>query len=339
MEDEGSDDIEDTEEESDSDDDEEDDSDDSDDEKKDDDDDSDDWEAVEEGEETPQESKPEGPAEWQRFLMRNYENAFPIMYTIGALFVGLWLVNAMGILVSGVGGPIAFNGDAPHTESTVDADGFFSTSVIQPGEIYDCRDDVQVGGCKNSLTPFAGENGASSMPAGFYWDGILFMILGLAGLGGIGYLQMQIKAMRAEHRRKKSGDESENDEVDSTEEKDSDEDDGDDSDDDDDGDSDEDEEDDDSDDEEDDDSDDEEEDDSDDEEDDDDDSDEENDEDSEDGGEDGIEIGSRVGVEDEDGDWYGEVVEFDDDADTVIVKREDDGDEYEVEWDSLFQDD
>ena len=55
--------------------------------------------------------------------------------------------------------------------------------------------------------------------------------------------------------------------------------------------------------------------------------------------EDGIEIGSRVGVEDDDGDWYGEVIEFDDDADTVIVKREDDGDEYEVEWDSLFQDD
>ncbi|MFL2946680.1 MAG: hypothetical protein ACJZ4J_00730, partial [Candidatus Poseidoniales archaeon] len=282
----------------------------------------------------------EGPAEWQRFLMRNYENAFPIMYTIGALFIGLWLVNAMGILVSGVGGPIAFNGDAPHTETTVDADGFFSTSVIQPGEIYDCRDDVQVGGCKNSLTPFAGENGASSMPAGFYWDGILFMILGLAGLGGIGYLQMQIKAMRAEHRRKKSGDESENDEVDSTEEKDSDdevEDDNDDSDDDeeDDDDSDDDEEDDDSDDEEDD------NDDSDDDEEDDDDSDddEEDDDDSEDGGEDGIEIGSRVGVEDEDGDWYGEVVEFDDDADTVIVKREDDGDEYEVEWDSLFQDD
>jgi len=75
---------------------------------------------------------------------------------------------------------------------------------------------------------------------------------------------------------------------------------------------------------------------------DDDDSDEEEDEDDDDSDEeegDGIEIGSRVGVEDEDGDWYGEVVEFDDEADTVVVKREDDGDEYEVEWDALFQDD
>ena len=257
--------------------------------------------------------------------MRNYENAFPIMYTIGALFVGLWIVNAMGILVDGSGGPIAYNGDAPYTESTMDENGFFSTTVIQPGEIYDCRDDVQVGGCKNSLTPFAGVNGASSMPAGFHWDGILFMVLGLVGLGGIGYLQMQIKAMRAEHRRKKGGDESEDSEVDSSDENDAESDDTD---------SDEEdesqgddgsEEDGGSDEEEDDD-----EDDSDEEEDDDDDSDEE---------EDGIEIGSRVGVEDEDGDWYGEVVEFDDEADTVIVKREDDGDEYEVEWDSLFQDD
>ncbi len=51
-----------------------------------------------------------------------------------------------------------------------------------------------------------------------------------------------------------------------------------------------------------------------------------------------IEIGSPVGVEDEDGDWYGEVVEFDDDEDAVILKREDDGEEYVVDWDSLVQD-
>ena len=36
--------------------------------------------------------------------------------------------------------------------------------------------------CENSLTPFSGENGASSMPAGFYSDGIFMIILGVIGL-------------------------------------------------------------------------------------------------------------------------------------------------------------
>ena len=286
--------------------------------------DDDDWD---ENEPAVSEAKDEGPAQWQRFLMRNYENAFPVLYTIGALFVAIWLVNAMGILVDGSGGPIAFNGDSPHTEFTTDENGFVTTTVIQPGEIYDCSDEVQVDGCKNSLTPFAGENGASSMPAGFYWDGILFMILGLAGLGGIGYLQMQIKAMRAEHRRSKSSDSDdesdssesveEDEQSDDTEDEDVESEDG---------------------------SDDEEDDSDDDEDDSNDDDDEEedsndDDDDSNDDEDDGIEIGSRVGVEDEDGDWYGEVIEFDDDEDAVVVKREDDGEEYVVDWDALFQDD
>ena len=148
-------------------------------------------------------------------------------------------------------------------------------------------------------------------------------------MGGIGYLQMQIKGMRAEHRRKKRGENSEeSEEEDNSNDTDSDDDD-----------SDEEEGDDDSDEDEGSDDDDDDAGDSDDVEDDDgDDADEEEDDDDSDE-EDGIEIGSRVGVEAEEGDWYGEVVGFDDDADTVIVKREDDGDEYEVEWDALFQDD
>jgi hypothetical protein len=265
--------------------------------------DDDDADAEDDGDSEDEESdaapKSDGPPEWQRFLMRNYENAFPILYTLGAIFVGIWLVNAMGILVDGSGGPVAYNGVEPYNEFNSET---FETTTIQPGEIYDCRDDIQDGGCKNSLTPLAGENGASSMPAGFYWDGIMFMVLGLIGLGGIGYLQMQIKQMRDDHRRGKSessddGDGSDDDSEDESEDS-EDSEDSDDSDDEDDGDSD--------------------------------------DDDSDD---DGIEIGSRVGVEDEDGDWYGKVVEFDDDEDAVVVKREDDGEEYVVDWESLFQDD
>jgi len=260
------------------------------------------------------ESKPEGPAGWQRFLMRNYENVFPVLYTIGALFVGLWLVNAAGLIVDGSGGPIAYDGD-PISEISADTN-WVDEVTLDTGDIYPCDKDIQESGCKNSLTPFAGENGSLSMPAGFHWDGILFMVLGLCGLGVIAYLQMQIKQMRAEHRRKKSPENEENESTDSADEDSEDndaDDEGDDSDDD------ESEEDEDSGDDE-------------------SDDDEDSDDDESDDEEDGIDIGSRVGVEDEDGDWYGVVIEFDDDEDSLVVKREDDGEEYVVDWDSLFQD-
>ena len=297
------------------------DEDDSEDEEDDSDDDSNDEEAeddesdddVAEDDESSEDSAPasEGPAEWQRFLMRNYENAFPILYTVGAIFIGLWLVNAMGILVDGSGGPIAYDGSTTHQTSMVNDDGLFETTTIQPGEIYPCDKEIQQSGCKNSLTPFAGENGASSMPAGFYWDGILFMVLGFIGLGGIGYLQMQIKQMRDEHRRSKKS-ESSDDVVESDEDSDDDDLDDDDSDDDD-----------------------SDDDDSDDDDSDDDDSDDDDSDDDDQGDE--IEIGTHVGVDDGDDEWFGVVVEFDDDdEDVVIVKRDDDGEEYEVGWDSLF---
>ena len=57
---------------------------------------------------------------------------------------------------------------------------------------------------ENSLTPFAGEDGELSMPAGFYWDSILFIILGVVGLIGSLFTQLslvpawraRVKAMR-----------------------------------------------------------------------------------------------------------------------------------------------
>ena len=44
------------------------------------------------------------------------------------------------------------------------------------------------------------------MPAGFFWDGILLIIIGLAGMAGIGYLQMFINKLRVQYRRKKTKD-------------------------------------------------------------------------------------------------------------------------------------
>ena len=265
--------------------------------------------------------KREGPADWQRFMMRHYENVFPILYTVGVLFIGLWIVNALGVMnIDGSGGPVAYDGDSPHP---LGLDDDSNTIFLQPGEIYDCDATIQKTGCQNSLTPFAGE--ASSMPAGFYWDGIMFMVLGLLGLGGIGYLQMQIKGLRAEHRREKSEDDDDED-SDSDDDADEESDDDEDSDSDDDADEESDN--------------DEESDEADDSSEDDEDEEEESEE-AEDDGEEGtgIEIGTRVGVEDEDGDWFGVVTEFDEDEDGVVVKREDDDEEYLVEWDSLFLED
>jgi len=288
----------------------------------------------------------EGPAEWQRFLMQHFENIFPVFYLGVGIFILAFLLNAFGLFVDGSGGSVAFDGTTDAIYQ--DEDGAYVS--VSPGDIYPCDQSIQESNCKNSLTPFAGENGSNSMPAGFYWDGIFFMILGLAGMGGIFYLQMQIKAMRSEHRRQKRDDENDS-ESDSDEDASDDDDEGSDDDSDDEGsddDSDDEDSDDDSDDEgSDDDSDDEDsDDDSDDEDSDDDDSndddpsddDDSDDEDDDDEG-DGIEIGTRVGVEDEDGDWYGVVTEFDEDEDAVVVKRKDDDEEYVVDWDALFLDD
>jgi hypothetical protein len=246
------------------------------------------------------------------------------------LFIGLWIVNALGVMnIDGSGGPVAYDGDSRHQ---IGMDDDSNAIFLQPGEIYDCDATIQKTGCQNSLTPFAGE--ASSMPAGFYWDGIMFMVLGLLGLGGIFYLQRQIKGLRAEHRREKSeDDEAEEEKSDSDDDEDEKSKDDEESDEDDD----ESDEDDDASDEDDDASEDDEDEEEESEEADDDDAGDDAEDDGEEG--DGIEIGTRVGVEDEDGDWFGVVTEFDEDEDAVVVKREDDDEEYLVEWDSLFLED
>ena len=58
-------------------------------------------------------------------------------------------------------------------------------------QVYACDNEYQNGGCKNSLTPLAGE--ASSMPKGFYWDGILLMLLSISGMASSLFLHL-IKA-------------------------------------------------------------------------------------------------------------------------------------------------
>ena len=254
------------------------------------------------------------PAGWQKFLMKQYENVFPIMYVLFSLLIAGLLVNALVGPVDGSGGNVAFDGQIG--EYSIE-----NTAYVEPGEIYPCDKSIQVSNCANSLTPLAGENGSSSMPKNFYWDGIVGLILSTAMLIGSVYLQFQTKGWRETVRaERKAASEDEDDSLteDSTDESDS-------------GDAEEEESEDDSEDDSEEDSEEIEEDAS-------------EDEDSEESGnddesdEDGIDVGDRVGVELEDGEEaFGEILEFIEDGDEeFVVVLLDDGDEVEVEFDMIF---
>ena len=105
------------------------------------------------------------------------------------LVVAALLVNGLVGPVDGSNGNIVF--DADEGAFSVDNNRF-----IEPGEVYPCDKSIQLSKCANSLTPFSGENGSSSMPKGFHWDGILGIVLMLAGMGGIAYLQVLTKGWR-----------------------------------------------------------------------------------------------------------------------------------------------
>ncbi len=279
----------------------------------------------------------EFPTDLQKKLMSKKANDvfWPIMHALFGLFMVLWIANGLGIFVSGEGGSIVHTG-----ESFVDADG----NLINEGDSTACDPDVH--DCANSLTPLAGE-GAGSMPAGFYWDGILMIILGAIGLGGSLYAHLVLMKQWRARAKGDSTEETESDEDDS-DKKDSDdeaededagdaEDSEEDSDDEESEEDDEDSEDEDSEEDDDEDSDDEESEEGDDE-DSDEDSDEEDSEDDEEDGDEGedIDVGSRVGVELDGEEIFGTILEFDDDSDTVIIEDEETGDEIEAPQDSMF---
>jgi hypothetical protein len=175
------------------------------------------------------------------------------------------------------------------------------------GDIYPCDPDVQVGECRNSLTPFSGDS--SSMPAGFYLDGIVFMILGLMGL--IGSLAMHFVVVPGWRARSKAMKEVSDDTDEARIENSNDEDDSDANEDDDeleeedDGEL--------------------EEEDEDEFEDEDDDELEEDDEDDEDD-DDEIDIGSHIGLAFEDEEVFGTIIEFDDEEETVTIEEDGSGD-------------
>ena len=259
--------------------------------------------AIEAKESDSEKTPKEFPSPMQSAMMSKKWNDiwWPLIHAAFFVFILIWVVNGLGLIVDGSGGPVALE-----TSYGV------GSGDLAEGDIYPCDADIQVDNCANSLTPFAGE--ASSMPKGFYADGIFFMLLGAMGMAGSMFTHLVLaKGWRA---RVKAAKEVESDTEDAKEASD-----------------DEDESDSDSDEEENDDSisdeDTSEE----------EDSEEEGDdstEEDEDSAEDDIDIGSHIGLTVDEEEYFGVIIEFDDEDELVTIKEDGSGDEITGYQDEMF---
>ncbi|MBT5843956.1 MAG: hypothetical protein HOH79_03100, partial [Euryarchaeota archaeon] len=235
------------------------------------------------------------PTDMQKKMMGKQWNdvVWPLIHMVIGLFIAAWLINAMGGI-----GPLSVDGTGGNVELESKTGLGLPSQGLYDGDIYPCDPEIQVGDCRNSLTPFSGDS--SSMPAGFYFDGILMMVLG--GLGLTGSLIMHFMIVPGWRARAKAMKEVEDDTEDARSEDSEDDDD-------------ETEDDEESDDEEDSDEEDEES------------EDEEEDSDEEEAGDDDdIDIGSHIGLTFDDEEVFGVIVEFDDDEETVTIEEDGTGD-------------
>ena len=280
----------------------------------------------------PKSKKAKGfPSPVQKFLMGKSANDiyYPIAYFLMVTFIGIWVVNGTGLLVDGTGGNIVYEGHSDSSgdlelaywnicESGIDTMPDPCLGVVSIGETYSCDPTIDPGECTNSLTLFSGDEGASSMPAGFYTDGIVMISLGVIGLAAIAYLHLvygpslrsKVKGGSSVEKKDSDDGDSEDDSKDDVSEEETEtEEDADDDEDDSEEDADE------------------------------DDSEEDADEDdSEDDEEDDIDVGDWVGIEIKGKEIFGEIMEFDDDEGTVTIQTED-GKEITGDQEAMFLDD
>ena len=267
------------------------------------------------------------PSPLQKFLMGKKANdiVYPIAYFLMVTFIGLWVVNGMGLIVDGTGGTVVYEGGTDQWGGEITQANWnlcqsdALDEMIDPcqgtvsiGETYPCDPALDPNKCQNSLTPFSGTDGASSMPAAFYGDGIFMIILGVIGIAAIAYVHLIHAPALRERAKKGTNHDEDSEEEDST-----------------DGDQQEDES--------------EEEatetesalnapvdleiaDESD---------DEDDDEEYED---DDIDVGDWIGLEVDGEEFFGEIVEFDDDKGTVTIETED-GEEISGDQEDMFLDD
>ena len=270
----------------------------------------------------------EFPSRAQKFLMGKSANDifYPVAYFFMITIIGLFIANGFAIPgASGEGGNVVYEGDGEnwnHCGTEIgDSLGDTCSGFVNDGEIYPCEASIDPNECRNSITIFSGESGENgalnSMPKGFYLDGIMFITLGLIGLGATAYLHLVYAPSLRQ--RVKGDDNSVEESTEAEEDTEDDEDEGildspkdleiesqyDDE-------TDEDEESEEV-----------------------EDSEEDDDEESED---DDIDIGDWVGIEIDGEEFYGEIVEFDDDEGTVTIETED-GDEVTGDQDEMFLED
>ena len=245
----------------------------------------------------------EFPSKWQkRMISKKWKDiVWPLIHTGFVFFILLWVVNGtLAPFVDGNGGTVYLDTEFGQTTTS-------EGTVYVNGDAYPCDDKIQIDGCKNSLTPLAGKGSEISMPAGFYWDGIMFIILGTIGLfAGLFVQLIKVPAWRAKvkaMRENESEKEEVKDIIESSDDKENE------SDDDDSG-SDETE-----------------------------DVDEESDDEYDDEDEDEIDIGSYIGLVLEDEEVYGTIIEFDDEEGLVTIEEDGTGDLVTGYQDDMFLED
>ena len=248
----------------------------------------------------------EFPTPLQKMIMGKTANdvIYPICYFLAFAFITVWVVNGMGLIVDGTGGNVVYAG---HTDDFgIEWDqGDYNICDVMP-DLSDCKGYVVIGDiypCDPSLDEGKCANSLtpllehSSMTAGFYGDGIFMIILGLLGFAGVLFLQLVYsKSLREKVRALKGDSEEDTEEGDSEEETEESEDtDG-----------------------------------------------EEDSEQDEDGEEEeaeetnaDIDIGSEIGLVLEDEEFYGIIIEFDDDEGLVTIETED-GEEITGYQDDMF---
>ena len=253
--------------------------------------------AIEAKESESEKTPKEFPTPMQAAMMSKKWNDiwWPLIHAAFFAFILIWFVNGLGIMVDGSGGAVALE--------TSNGGGSYDLNLSE-GDIYPCDKDIQVGNCANSLTPFSGDS--SSMPKGFYADGIFFMLLGAMGMVGSMFTHLvlakgwraRVKASKevesdSEDAKEASDDEEENDDSisdeDTSEEEDSEEE-GDDS----------------------------------------------ADEEDEDSSEDDIDIGSHIGLTVDEEEYFGVIIDFDDEDELVTIKEDGSGDEITGYQDEMF---
>ena len=271
------------------------------------------------------------PSPLQKILMGKKANdiLYPIAYFLMVTFIGIWVVNGMGLIVDGTGGTVVYEGGTDQWGGEISqanwnlCESDALDDMIDPcqgtvsvGETYPCDPTLDANKCQNSLTPFSGTDGASSMPAGFYGDGIFMIILGVIGLAAIAYLHLLYAPSLRERVKKGTSKEDDSESTDEVEESDEqeviDEEDeyeqenaleapvdleiAEDS------------------------------------------EDEEDEEDEDQDYDDDIDVGDWIGIEVDGEEFFGEIIEFDDDEGTVTIETED-GEEVTGDQDDMFLDD